>query len=399
MRILGIETSCDETAICLIEAEGDFGIGSPKSETKAAPNFKYKILGNALISQAALHTEYGGVFPNLAKREHAKNLVPLLEKCLHETNSPRQGLALPRLNIAELQTTLSREPELLKQLIPFLEQHGKPDIDALAVTHGPGLEPALWVGLNFAKALSKVWNVPIVGVNHMEGHIVMSMMEGGHLASFEFPVLALLISGGHTELVLSKRFGSYKLIGQTRDDAAGEAFDKVARMMQLPYPGGPHISALAKKAREENLTTDVKLPRPMLNENNLDFSFSGLKTAVLRVLESSAPISDTLKKKLAREFEDAVADVLVAKTLRAVETYGANTVLIGGGVSANTYIRAELKKRLDEVSSKLLVCPPELATDNALMIALAGYFHAQKREFADITTLKANGNLRLGDIS
>ena len=258
MRILGIETSCDETAVCLIEADGAFEADLPRrSESKAG--FRYKVLGNGLLSQAALHAQYGGVFPNLAKREHAKNLVPLLYKALEEAGillpntMPAAGAAL-----VPLKQMLEREPELFALIVPFLLKFQKPDIDAIAVTAGPGLEPALWVGINFAKALSAVWDIPLVAVNHMEGHIVLSLMDtrgtdihsnilqnirmSGRLAKFEFPLLALLISGGHTELVLSKQFGVYKLIGETRDDAAGEAFDKVARLMDLGYPGGPLIS-------------------------------------------------------------------------------------------------------------------------------------------------------------
>ncbi len=385
MKVLGIETSCDETAVCLIEAEGDFG-----------PAFKYEILGNALHSQAKLHEEYGGVFPNLAKREHGKSLVPMLEIALHGLAAASASTIAP--NVQELSKILEREPELLSQLIPSLGQNGRPDIDAIAVTYGPGLEPALWVGVNFAKALSLAWNVPIVAVNHLEGHIVMSMMEGaqaGKFAGFEFPVLSLLISGGNTQLVLSRGPLQYEVVGKTRDDAAGEAFDKVARMMELPYPGGPHISRLAEEARSENLESEIKLPRPMLNEDNLDFSFSGLKTAVLRALEAGAPASDVLKKKLAREFEEAVADVLTHKTLRAVEEYGAGTVVTGGGVSANTYIRKRLVEALAKVGAQLLICPPELATDNAIMIALAGYFHALKKEFIDPANLSAKGDLKL----
>lgn len=382
MKVLGIETSCDETAVCLIEAEGAFG-----------PSFRWKTLGNALISQAAMHAEFGGVFPNLAKREHAKNLVPLLAQVLaSETlSTPKAPFEMPGVT-----KVLEREPELLALLIPFLEQHGKPDIDAIAVTYGPGLEPALWVGINFAKALSLVWNVPIIAVNHMEGHIILSMMQGGQLEAFEFPVLALLISGGHTELVFSKEFGQYRLIGQTRDDAAGEAFDKVARLLGLGYPGGPEISRLAAEARNESLTADNKLPRPMQNEDTFDFSFSGLKTAVRRLVDDKE-LSHEDKKKMAREFEDAVADVLLTKTLRAVETLGAQTVVVGGGVSANTYIRARLAEALqkDEDLAKLLIPPPDLATDNALMIALSGYFQTLRGSFADAATLSAKGNLRL----
>src|ERR1700722_1885322 len=180
MRVLGIETSCDETAVCLIEASGEFGA-----------DFNFKILGNALYSQAKLHEQYGGVFPNLAKREHAKNLVPLLSQIL-----PEQGES--GVDESQLRELLNREPELLEQLIVFFTTHRKPDVDCIAVTHGPGLEPCLWVGVNFAKALSLVWNIPIVGADHMEGHIVLSMIQKDRLAEFEFPLLALLISGGHT---------------------------------------------------------------------------------------------------------------------------------------------------------------------------------------------------------
>lgn len=386
MRILGIETSCDETAVCLIEADGGFG-----------ENFRYAVLGNALLSQAGLHAQYGGVFPNLAKREHAKNLVPLSEKALaeagalHPATSPVAGAG-----IVPLKQLLEREPELFVALVPFLLKHERPDIDAIAVTAGPGLEPALWVGINFAKALVTVWDMPLVAVNHMEGHIVMPMMDVGAMRKFDFPLLSLLISGGHTELVVSKEFGHYERIGETRDDAAGEAFDKVARLLDLGYPGGPEISKLAAEARTENLKADFSFTRPMLREDNYDFSFSGLKTAVRNVVVGKQ-LSHDDKKKIAREFEECVADVLIEKTLRAVDEYGINTVVVGGGVSANTYIREQLAKRLiDEGNvAKLLTPPPSLATDNALMIALAGYCHAQKQEFADPAALSANGNLKL----
>ncbi|HTR18935.1 MAG TPA: tRNA (adenosine(37)-N6)-threonylcarbamoyltransferase complex transferase subunit TsaD [Candidatus Paceibacterota bacterium] len=379
MRILGIETSCDETAVCVIEADGDFGT-----------NFKFNVLGNALFSQAKLHEQYGGVFPNVAKREHAKNLVPLLSRILPEggkTDADDQVL----------RELLHREPELYEQLTAFFATHGKPDIDALAVTYGPGLEPCLWVGVNFAKALSLAWNVPIVGVNHMEGHIVLSMMQKEHLAQFEFPLLALLISGGHTELVVSKEWLQYEVVGQTRDDAAGEAFDKVARLLGLPYPGGPEISKRAEEARQGKLVSEFSLPRPMLHEDNLDFSFAGLKTAVRKIVDANPSLSDDARKALAMEFENAVADVLVEKTLRAIDQFGANTIVVGGGVSANTYIRERLASALRDEGepAKLLVPPPDLATDNALMIALAGYFHALKKDYVSIEYLRANGNLRL----
>ena len=401
MRILGIETSCDETAVCLIEADGAFDAG-----------FQCKVLGNALLSQIAVHAPYGGVFPNLAKREHSRNLVPLLKQVLHDSGNQNVEVKNQNDNAKfknEIQKILNREIELLEQLMPFLAEHERPDIDAIAVTHGPGLEPALWVGVNFARALSAAWDIPIVPVNHLEGHIAIAAMKMGEssyasllqntsirggLKTFEFPAIALLISGGHTELNLVREWPIFKTVGETRDDAVGEAFDKVARMIGLPYPGGPEISRLATEARGDDICSSEKLPRPMIHDNNFDFSFSGLKTAVLRLVKDKA-LTETEKMGLAREFEDAATEVLVKKTMRAVEEYGAQTVLVGGGVSANTHIKSELKVALDEVGVALLYPPIGFETDNALMIALAGYFHALNKEFTDISTLRADGNLRL----
>ncbi|HEY4517141.1 MAG TPA: tRNA (adenosine(37)-N6)-threonylcarbamoyltransferase complex transferase subunit TsaD [Candidatus Paceibacterota bacterium] len=400
MKILGIETSCDETAVCLIEAEGSFGA-----------SFKFQVLGNALHSQIATHAPYGGIFPNLAKREHAKNLVPLLSEVLAQSAQAVQGPSLIQLvqgrslNIREL---LVREPELFQALEEFLKTHGRPDIDAIAVTHGPGLEPALWVGVNFAKALSAVWNIPIVPVNHLEGHIAMAIVSNPDTSLYNevsglridesgFPAIALLISGGHTELDLITEWPKFKTIGETRDDAVGEAFDKIARMMGLPYPGGPEIARLASRSRQIQEVSPLELPRPMMKDESYDFSFSGLKTAVRNVI-GGRTLTYAKKIEIAREFEDAAADVLVAKTLRAVEEHGAQTVLVGGGVSANTHIKQRLKEALDEQDVQLLIPAPEWATDNALMIALAGYFHALKKEFADPASLRASGNLRLANV-
>lgn len=378
MRILAIETSCDETAVCVIDAGGSFS------------DFKFSVLGNALINQSALHAPYGGVFPNLAKREHENNLVPLLTQSLTEAKLLESGSA--SIDLTEI---LSRETSLRSQLDEFLATFSKPNIDAIAVTYGPGLEPALWVGVNFAKALSQAWNIPLVPVNHMEGHIVVSAMRENTLAPIEFPLLSLLISGGHTEIVLSREWMHYELLGQTRDDAVGEAFDKVARLMDLPYPGGPEISKLAAEVRGTNITS-VSLPRPMIDSGDFDFSFAGLKTAVRKVIEAEE-LTDERKKAIALEFENAAADVLIAKTLRAIEEYGAQTVVVGGGVSANTHIRASLAQAIQDsgLGTKLLIPPPSLATDNALMIALAGYFRAMQGEYAAPETIKAAGNLKL----
>ena len=239
MKILAIETSCDETAVALLNANGD------------RHGATFDILGNALNSQIDIHREYGGVFPALAKREHAKNLVPLLEKALLEANLLTPGVtAFPE----DVRALLEREQELATALASLFSRIAMPEIDAIAVTHGPGLEPALWVGVNLARVLATVWEKPLIGVNHMEGHLISALAELTEkkmsIAETPLPLLGLLISGGHTELVCMEEWLSYSLIGETRDDAVGEAFDKVARMMDLPYPGGPEVSNLAERARE-----------------------------------------------------------------------------------------------------------------------------------------------------
>jgi N6-L-threonylcarbamoyladenine synthase len=386
MKILGIETSCDETAVTLIDASGTF-----------LRDFRFDILGNALFSQAHLHAAYGGVFPNLAKREHAKNLIPLVRETFRQAGESYKKPADLALLANDIKEILHREPELLEHLSAFAIEHGTPEIDAIAVTVGPGLEPALWVGINGAKALAKLWNVPLIAVNHMEGHILIGMIENGRILHVEFPLLSLLISGGHTELVLSQSFGTYSMIGQTRDDAAGEAFDKVARLLDLPYPGGPEVSRLASEARERALQSHVAFTRPMLRDNTFDFSFSGLKTAVRTTVTDHMPLTDDMKRIISREFEDTVADVLIHKTLRAIDEYGVQTIVVGGGVSANTHIRAQLREALAQAGNpaKLLVPAPELATDNAIMIALAGYVKAVNGNFADSDAMVARGNLKL----
>ena len=379
MKILAIETSCDETGVCLMDASGTFGT-----------DFRYTILGDALLSQVAVHAPFGGVYPNLAKREHEHNLVPVLTECLTKASALAPG------NGGTFDTTLlDREPTLAGLLSTFLSIYARPQIDAIAVTTGPGLEPALWVGINFAKALAQAWNLPLVAVNHMEGHVLIAAATEDSVVPIEFPALSLLVSGGHTELVLSREWGDYTVVGSTRDDAAGEAFDKSARLLGLPYPGGPEISKLASLARAENILSEITLPRPMLHEKSFDFSFSGLKTAVRREVERLQPLSDTQKKMFAREVEDAIVEVLVAKTAHAAEEYAAQTIIVGGGVSANGYLKSAIHTRLDSLG--LVLFPtPDLATDNARMIAFAGYYHAERGEFADPSLVRAQGGLKIG---
>ncbi len=436
MNILAIETSCDETAVAILEARG--GLHSADAESaKSLKKPSFSVLGDALYSQVALHAPYGGVFPNLAKREHQRNLVPLLIQAITESgfenlhNSSSNDTPLETKNL-KLKTILDREPELLTQLEEFLPTIEKPPIDALAVTYGPGLAPALWVGVNFAKALSYVWNIPVIPVNHMEGHVVSALLKTNeskiipppnlplqkgeeqrnqpityHLQPITFPSLALLVSGGHTELVLMQDWGEYKLVGATRDDAAGEAFDKAARLMGLPYPGGPEISRLAGEVRLNSLKTHnyqlktFSLPRPMLHSDNLDFSFSGLKTAVRREIEKM-PIAqrDAAIPSLARECEEAIVDVLIAKTMRAIEQYGAQSIIVGGGVSANHHLRermhATLLRDYPQVVAHFPI--PELSTDNAIMIGVASalqYWIDPTIVDRDPGSLYADGNLRL----
>lgn len=391
MRILAIETSCDETAVAIVEG-ADVNDGT-----------RFTVLGNALLSQIEIHREYGGVYPMLAKREHAKNLVPLLSAALEEAELLHEDTQVidedTQTAIGEL---LSREGGLANDILEFLKECEPPkELDAIAVTAGPGLEPALWVGVNFAKALALAWNKPLVAANHMEGHLLSALLQEEDEDTYLFPrfphpLLGLLISGGHTELVVATEWLSYRLVGQTRDDAVGEAFDKVARMLGLPYPGGPEISRLAEKARERGGENPYTLPRPMINDDSCDFSFSGLKTAVLYLVKD-IEFSETDKENMALAFEDAVADVLYAKTLRAIDETGATSLAIGGGVSANAYIKRVFRERLaqDRPDIALFIPPAFLTGDNAIMIALAGYYRALKEDFTDSEALGANGNLAL----
>ena len=409
MRILGIETSCDETAIAVLE------VGGPTARPWA------RVLANIIASQVKLHAKFGGVVPHLAKREHQRNLVPVLLRALRESGirdqgSKKQKIKPPDSKFRILNSILEREPELLRQVERMITRMPPPDIDAIAVTIGPGLAPALWAGVNFARALAFLWRKPLIPVNHLEGHIYTNMLQNDQrdegdgngkivsrshraercigstdLINFRFPALCLIVSGGHTELVLMRRYGDYRVIGETLDDAAGEAFDKVAKMLGLGFPGGPVISRLA----ETGNAAAFKFPRPMLHSNDLNFSFSGLKTAVLYTIRDMGKISAKTTRDIAASFEQAAVDVLVAKTVRAARTYRVKTVLIGGGVAANRKLRAELGVALRKSlpSTQYLVPSTSLTGDNALMIALAGWFGRGKRQSWE--KLSANANLRL----
>lgn len=384
MRILSIETSCDETAVSIIEATGD----------QSSPAFT--VLGNALYSQIELHKEFGGVFPAMARREHSRTLVPLFITALKEAGLYKERettYAVPSNIESSIRLNMEKEPAMAEAFLSLISKLEKPAIDAIAVTQGPGLEPALWVGITFAKTLNALWNIPVIPTNHMEGHIVSVLTESKNGPKpVKFPAIALLISGGHTELVYTKGWGEYEVIGSTRDDAVGEAFDKVARMLGLPYPGGPEISKLAQEERTSfpisrlpelvpHTTIESpygvmisKLPRPMLHSTDLDFSFSGIKTSVLYMIKKLPELTPDLKKAIAREFEDAVTEVLTVKTRRAIEQYGAETIIVGGGVSANTMICESIKNLQKEFKGLDVRVPTRhLSTDNAVMIAIAGF--------------------------
>ena len=420
MRILSIETSCDETAIAILECESNEDAAKDTSTSTT-----FKVLSHTLISQIEIHREYGGVFPAVAKREHAKNLVPILGAALEEAELLREDTqSVPEDLRARIGEVLSRESDMAESFIQFITETERPEIDAIAVTNGPGLAPALWVGVNFAQALALAWNVPLVPVNHMEGHFLVGLARTTEsidnktvltIDAPQTPILGLLISGGHTQLMLMNEWLSYQLLGETRDDAVGEAFDKVARMMGLPYPGGPEISKLAAKCREDEKSLEgtseklFSLPRPMIDTPDYNFSFSGLKTAVLYALrdiqktrpEESAPLDTLEKEQLAREFEDAVTEVLIAKTVKALKETQAQTLVLGGGVSANPHIQKSFTETLaDKLPNVDFQVPPAgLTGDNGVMIGIAGFYRAKRKEFVDPGTLVADGNLSLSKVA
>ncbi len=357
MKILGIETSCDETALAVIQTMDD----------------EIEIIGNFLFSQSEIHSKYGGVVPEIAARNHTEKIFPLLRKIQKKID----------LN----------------------------ELDIIAVTYGPGLITSLMVGVEFAKTLSYALKKPLLPLNHLEGHIAVSLApeefsnkkEGEKmlLKKLRYPLLVLIVSGGHTELIFSNSIGHYKLIGHTLDDAAGEAFDKVAKLMGLSYPGGPIISLLAQEGDENK----YPLPRPLLRQNNLHFSFSGLKTAVRYLL---LKLPSYQQADIAASFQKAVIEVLVEKTKRAVQQFKVETVIVGGGVAANTVLRTELSLALRhlEPSPTLLLPPTAITTDNGLMMTLAAVLLSEDKKIfkkrikkTSWKNLQANPNLQLEDVS
>ncbi|GIP35149.1 tRNA (adenosine(37)-N6)-threonylcarbamoyltransferase complex transferase subunit TsaD [Paenibacillus sp. J2TS4] len=329
--IVAIETSCDETSVAVVE-DGT------------------KVRSNIVSSQIETHRQFGGVVPEVASRKHVETITWIMEEALREAN------IRPR------------------------------DLSAVAVTHGPGLVGSLLVGMVAAKALATSLELPLIGVHHIAGHIYANRL----VQELEYPLVALVVSGGHTDIVHVESEGSFRILGQTRDDAVGEAFDKVARALQLPYPGGPHIDRLAHEADES-----IALPRAWLEPGSYDFSFSGLKSAVLAVLNQAKMKGQALEPgHVARGFQESVIDVLVEKAVRAAKENGARQLLLAGGVAANRGLRAELGRRCEEEGIPLIVPPFELCTDNAAMIGAAAYLKYVRGQFSPFD-LKAEPLLSL----
>jgi N6-L-threonylcarbamoyladenine synthase len=338
MRVLGLESSCDETAVAVYDSAAG-------------------LLSHRLYSQIALHQAYGGVVPELASRDHVRRLLPLVREALAEAKSDRGS------------------------------------IDGIAYTAGPGLIGALLVGAGFATGLAVAWGKPAIGIHHLEGHLLAPLLEPKAPA---FPFLALLVSGGHTQLVDVAALGRYKILGETLDDAAGEAFDKTAKMLGLPYPGGAALATLA----EQGHSGAFVFPRPMLDRPGLDFSFSGLKTAALVALRGR-DLTDTVRADVARGFEDAVVDTLAEKCRRALKISGQRRLVVAGGVGANRRLRTRLAAVVDDLGAELYFPRTEFCTDNGAMIALAGcmrLMHSSPQSLRLSEFMAARANWELGSL-
>ena len=352
MKILAIETSCDDTCAALVKVN----------------NSKLEILSNIVSSQVKLHAKYGGVYPSLAKREHQKNLPHIFKKAVQGKN-----------------------------------------FHSIGVATGPGLEPCLWQGINFAKEIAEKHNKPLIPVNHIEAHILANFISKGLKKSAVedcLPAVCLVVSGGHTQLILMRGIGKYQLIGETRDDAAGECFDKTARILGLSYPGGPIVAAEALKAKFETSNFKVnKLPRPMIHTKDYDFSFSGLKTAVLYEFKKQSPKirkSKVYIQMMCAEIQQAIIDVLIYKTIKAAKNFKARSIILGGGVAANKELRGQFKEKIKReiTDCEFGVPEPRFCTDNAVMIAVTTYLKQEEssRSFKKTKNwqkIKANANLRI----
>ena len=335
MRILAIETSCDETAVAVVEG--------------VSPTEPVKILSNVVASSEEMHKATGGIVPEVAAREQIRSIIPVIDKAIQDLR-----FTFGKLSASKIQ-----------------------DIDAIAVTVGPGLVGSLLVGIETAKTLAYTWDKPLIPVNHLSAHLYANFVGRNKIP--EFPAIGLVVSGGHTDLVLMEGHGKLRWLGGTRDDAAGECFDKCARILGLPYPGGPAVAAEAAKFKVKSSKLKVTLPRPMIKSDDYDFSFSGLKTAVARLVESEKFSRQSSKSNdfvsfVAHELQEAIVEVLVAKVEKAVEEFKPRSVLLGGGVAANQRLRDLLNNQLQMTNVKLFIPSLELCTDNAVYIAAAAYY-------------------------
>jgi N6-L-threonylcarbamoyladenine synthase len=335
MKILAIESSCDETAAAIVSK-------NPKEE-------HVKILSNVVASSLVLHSKTGGVIPNIAAREQLKAIIPVIEQAIEDS----------KLKIE--------------------------DLDAIAVTQGPGLIGSLLIGVETAKTLAYLWNKPIIPVNHLFGHIYanfigeiknLKLKIKNYAAKIKFPLIVLLVSGGHTDLLYMEKHGSIKWLGGTRDDAAGEAFDKIGRLLSLPYPAGPVIESIAKDANDKAFN----FPRPMIGSKDFDFSFSGLKAAVWREVMKTKNMGEKTKADIAASVQKSIIDVLIRKTLKAAKKYNVKSVLLSGGVAANQKLRDEFKLKIKNEKLKIKIFAPQksMCTDNAAMIGTYAAFHPEK---------------------
>ncbi|MDD3129686.1 MAG: tRNA (adenosine(37)-N6)-threonylcarbamoyltransferase complex transferase subunit TsaD [Candidatus Izemoplasmatales bacterium] len=333
MYVLGVETSCDETSVSIVK-DGK------------------EVLSNVVLSQIDIHREYGGVVPEIASREHVKGITYVFDKALRDA----------KLNYE--------------------------DISLIAVTKGPGLIGSLLIGVNAAKVISLNYNIPIVGVHHIAGHIYANYIDNG----MEFPLLALVVSGGHTELILMNEHYDFNRLGETQDDAVGEAYDKVARVLGLPYPGGPVVDKMAKTGRDV-----YKFPRPMIDSGDFNFSFSGLKSHIINLHHNMQQRNETINiENFCASFQEAVTDVLVAKTIKAKEQYKVKQVIVAGGVAANSGLRKKMKSMINDIP--VYFPNMDYCTDNAAMIASAGYFQYKKYNKADDLLLNGQSRMNLEDI-
>jgi N6-L-threonylcarbamoyladenine synthase len=344
MVILAIESSCDETAAAVAKGNGE----------------SVSLLSNVVSSQIHIHQKYGGVVPEVAAREHVLNILPVIEEALNKAGIKRKDAAKK--------------------------------ISAIAVTTGPGLITSLMIGIETAKTLAYAWKLPLISVNHIEGHLYSNFIN----TKPKLPAIILTVSGGHTQLVLMKNHLQYKTIGETRDDAAGEAFDKAAKLLGLGYPGGPLVSKQAQNwlAKNKGKQPTISLPRPMIKDQSFDFSFSGLKTALLYAIRDDK----NYKKRISEycfAFEQAVVDVLVTKTIRATKKYKVKSVMLAGGVAANAALREKLSEEVKMLGLDFFMPELEYTTDNAAMIAAAGYYKLKAKKTTAWHKIKVNPNLEL----